>query len=52
MRSTREGAADRVAEREAILTCPNVDLEVVVLPKLLLVLCCRPCNSFSAKHVS
>ena len=47
-----EGAADRVAEGGTVLNCPGVDLGVDVLPKLFLGLCCRPCNSFSAKHAS
>ena len=45
-----EGAADSVAEGGNVLTCTGVDLGVDVLPKLFLGLCCRPCNSFSAKH--
>ena len=47
-----KGATDSVAERGAILTCPGVDFDVVVLPKLFLGLCCRPCNYFSARHTS
>ena len=45
-----KGATYCVAKHRAILTCLGVDFEVVVLPKLLLGLYCRPCNSFSAKH--
>ena len=45
-----EGAADRKAGGGAVLACPGVDVDV--LPKLLLVLCCLPCNSFSAKQAS
>ena len=47
-----KGVADQVAKRGNILTYLGVYFEVVVLPKLLLGLYCRPCNSFSTKHAS
>ena len=47
-----EGAAARQIGGGAILACPGVDLDVDVPPKLFLVLCCLPCNSFSASTAS
>ena len=47
-----EGAAARKTGDGAVLACPDVNLDADVLPKLLLVLCCLPCNSFSAKQAS